>query len=176
MEGKGMAKAKKETVSLQEAAEAFILLHDSGNYNGRRYDRVLGMLRDAVKKDGDSNYGPIVPEPEDAFPELDEEQQAAADELIFKGARVEDLVHPGGRLQKGREALDTILKEAEEGTLALDGGRKLAADAKEAAEKAQEEAADVQKVTVVDANEHQLMSAGPSAPGESGSETSSKKK
>lgn len=173
MEGKSMAKAKKEEVSLQEAAEAFILLHDSGNYNGRRYDRVLGMLRDAVKSGSDSNYGPIVPEPEDMFPELDEEQQAAADELIFKGARVEDLVHPGGRLQKGREALDTILKKAEEGTLADDGGRKLAAQAKEAAERVSDEQEDIQKVAVVPAP-RAVVSSGPAEEEEAGK--SSKKK
>jgi hypothetical protein len=168
-----MAKAKKEeSVGLQEAAEAFIALHDSGNYNNRRYDRVLGLLRDAVKSESGSQYGPIMPAPEDLRPELDEEQDKAADELIWKGARVEDLVHPGGRLQKGREAVDTILKKAEEGTLANDGGRKLAADAKAAAEKAQEDAADVQKVAIVP-EPRTILSAGPDAEGED--ESSSKK-
>lgn len=144
-------KAKKEEISLEEAAQAFIALHDSGNYNNRRYDRVLGLLRDAVKKDGDLNVGPFVPDPEDIRPELDEEQQAVSDELHYVKLRLDDEVHPGGRLQRAREAVDTILKSAEEGTLALDGGRKLAADAKEAAANAKEEAGDVQKVAVVPA-------------------------
>jgi hypothetical protein len=34
--------------STQEAAEAFLLLHDSGNYDTRSYDLLLGQLRTAV--------------------------------------------------------------------------------------------------------------------------------
>jgi hypothetical protein len=151
---------KEEAVSLEEAAEAFILLHDSGNYNGRRYDRVLGMLRDAVKSKGNANMGPIVPAPEDTRPELDEEQEAAADELIFRGARVEDMIHPGGRLQKGREALDTILKKAEEGTLANDGGRELARLAKEKAAEKVESDAEIQRVAIVP-EPRKVVSSGP---------------
>jgi hypothetical protein len=147
-----MAKAKKEgSVSLEEAAEAFIALYDSGNYNNRRFHRVLGLLRDAVHAKSDSNFGPIEPAPEDQRPELDEEQEAAMEELVYTNVRVNDLVHPGGRLQKASESIDSILVAAEEGTLASDGGRTLAAKAKEAAEAAEGEAEDVQKVAVVDA-------------------------
>lgn len=129
------AKAKESSVSLEDAAKAFIALHDSGNYNNRRYDRVLGLLRDAVNKGGDSNVGPFSPAPEDVRPELTEEQEAVANELQHVKLRLDDEVHPGGRLQRADEAIEEILKNAEEGTLANDGGRKLAEIAKANAEK-----------------------------------------
>ena len=151
-----MANKKEGAVSLEEAAEAFILLHDSGNYNGRRYDRVLGLLRDAVKSD--KGYGPIMPD--DERPDMDAEQEQAMEERVWTGVRGHDLLHPGGRLQKSREAIDSILKSAEEGTLALDGARKLAADAKAKAEAADKAYEDVQEVAIVPARPAAIIASG----------------
>ncbi len=131
--------AKEEKVSLEEAANAYILLLDSGGGSTRRLNRVLGMLRDAVKsKEKGVVMGPIMPD--DERPELDEDQEQAVEERFYDSARVYDLVHPGGRMQKARETIDTITKKAEEGTLAEDGARKIAADAKEKAAEYQKEA------------------------------------
>ena len=128
-----MPKAKEEKVSLEEAVDAYVALRESGGGNTRRMNRVYGLMK-AARKDT-SKLGPIEPEPGEARPELDEEQQEAADELVYRATRVDDLVHPGGRLQSAREAVDTIIKQAEEGTLVQDGARKIAEDAKAAAEK-----------------------------------------
>ena len=103
-----MAKAKKDKeLGLKEAAEAFILLYDSGNYSGREFDILLNALREAVKP---SDNGPIVPEDYDA-----EESERGADSAADLAAE--------------------IAAKDEAGTLAPsdDGGRKLAAMTKEKA-------------------------------------------
>jgi hypothetical protein len=130
---------KEKAPSLQEAAEAFIYVHDSGNFSGRKYERFLGMLRDAVKGSSNMNVGPF--EPDERRPEVEDGSdldQAVKDRLI-EGSRVDDLLHPGSRVQKGDEALAEVQAQMKDAEGNEDGARKLAREAKEKAEEKKDE-------------------------------------
>jgi len=165
---------KDEKVSLEDAATAYLALLDSGGGNNRRQHRILGLMRDALK-DKRGNVGPIMPE--DERPELDEDQEQAVEFNVWAAARIDDLVHPGGRLQKAREAVDTILKKAEEGTLAENEARRTAAVARVSAEErgaetAEENAEREERIDKIAAGESVPKAKKP-ATSSSGSKTSS---